>query len=148
MNETSNYFVKVFWEFFWLKVRKNANPLRFIFTFSCKHPSVLNVCITCFRTYRLSLVNDALFVRNATTEEIRHAFAMPAPTPSSSPVSTHTPTQQEMISAFSQKSQMDLEWSQKWVEILMEMTLTVKCYHEVTCLCVYWTLKAYCPLGM
>ncbi|XP_053091706.1 nuclear RNA export factor 1 isoform X3 [Pangasianodon hypophthalmus] len=64
----------------------------------------------------LCLVNDALFMRNATTEEIRRAFATPAPTPSSSPVSTHSPTQQEMISTFSQKSQMNLEWSQKWLQ--------------------------------
>ncbi|XP_058252155.1 nuclear RNA export factor 1 isoform X2 [Hemibagrus wyckioides] len=65
----------------------------------------------------LCLVNDALFVRNATTEEIRRAFATPAPTPSSSPVSTHSPTQQqEMISNFSQKFQMNLEWSQKWLQ--------------------------------
>ncbi|XP_060783912.1 nuclear RNA export factor 1 isoform X2 [Neoarius graeffei] len=64
----------------------------------------------------LCLVNDALFVRNATTEEIRRAFATPAPTPSSSPVSTHSPSQQEMISTFSQKSQMNHEWSQKWLQ--------------------------------
>ncbi|XP_009885197.1 PREDICTED: nuclear RNA export factor 1-like, partial [Charadrius vociferus] len=36
----------------------------------------------------LCIVNDELFVRNATTEEIRKAFLMPAPTPSSSPVPT------------------------------------------------------------
>ncbi|XP_060741295.1 nuclear RNA export factor 1 isoform X1 [Tachysurus vachellii] len=65
----------------------------------------------------LCLVNDALFVRNATTEEMRHAFVTPAPTPSSSPVSTHSPTQQqEMISTFSQKFQMNHEWTQKWLQ--------------------------------
>uniref|UniRef100_A0AAR2JYJ1 NTF2 domain-containing protein n=1 Tax=Pygocentrus nattereri TaxID=42514 RepID=A0AAR2JYJ1_PYGNA len=61
----------------------------------------------------LCLVNDELFVRNATTEEIRRAFAAPAPTPSSSPVPTLSASQLEMLSAFSQKSEMNLEWSQK-----------------------------------
>uniref|UniRef100_A0A8B9KQJ0 Zgc:153681 n=1 Tax=Astyanax mexicanus TaxID=7994 RepID=A0A8B9KQJ0_ASTMX len=62
---------------------------------------------------RLCLVNDELFVRFANTEEIRRAFVAPAPTPSSSPVPTLSAPQQEMLSAFSQKSEMNLEWSQK-----------------------------------
>uniref|UniRef100_A0A674ADP5 Nuclear RNA export factor 1b n=1 Tax=Salmo trutta TaxID=8032 RepID=A0A674ADP5_SALTR len=49
----------------------------------------------------LCIVNDELFVRNATTEEIRRAFVAPAPTPSSSPVPTLSAPQQEMLSAFS-----------------------------------------------
>uniref|UniRef100_A0A8B9KQQ7 Zgc:153681 n=1 Tax=Astyanax mexicanus TaxID=7994 RepID=A0A8B9KQQ7_ASTMX len=61
----------------------------------------------------LCLVNDELFVRFANTEEIRRAFVAPAPTPSSSPVPTLSAPQQEMLSAFSQKSEMNLEWSQK-----------------------------------
>uniref|UniRef100_A0A8C7FMR5 Nuclear RNA export factor 1a n=1 Tax=Oncorhynchus kisutch TaxID=8019 RepID=A0A8C7FMR5_ONCKI len=61
----------------------------------------------------LCIVNDELFVRIATTEEIQHAFAATAPTPSSSPVPTLTAPQQEMLSAFSLKSGMNLEWSQK-----------------------------------
>uniref|UniRef100_A0A4W5KWJ3 Nuclear RNA export factor 1a n=1 Tax=Hucho hucho TaxID=62062 RepID=A0A4W5KWJ3_9TELE len=61
----------------------------------------------------LCVVNDELFVRIATTEEIQHAFAASAPTPSSSPVPTLTAPQQEMLSAFSLKSGMNLEWSQK-----------------------------------
>uniref|UniRef100_A0A8C8HPT8 NTF2 domain-containing protein n=1 Tax=Oncorhynchus tshawytscha TaxID=74940 RepID=A0A8C8HPT8_ONCTS len=52
----------------------------------------------------LCIVNDELFVRNATTEEIRRAFVAPAPTPSSSPVPTLSAPQQEMLSAFSLKS--------------------------------------------
>uniref|UniRef100_A0A3B3ZN29 Nuclear RNA export factor 1 n=1 Tax=Periophthalmus magnuspinnatus TaxID=409849 RepID=A0A3B3ZN29_9GOBI len=60
----------------------------------------------------LCIVNDHLFVRMATTEEIRKAFVAPAPTPSSSPVPTLTAPQQEMLTAFSQKSGMNLEWSQ------------------------------------
>ncbi|XP_043077363.1 nuclear RNA export factor 1 isoform X1 [Puntigrus tetrazona] len=64
----------------------------------------------------LCIVNDELFVRNATTEEIRRAFVAPAPTPSSSPVPTLSAPQQEMLSAFSQKSGMNLEWSQKCLQ--------------------------------
>lgn len=62
----------------------------------------------------MCIVNDEMFVRNATTEEIRRAFVAPAPTPSSSPVPTLSATQQEMLSAFSQQSGMNLEWSQKY----------------------------------
>lgn len=54
-------------------------------------------------------------MRNASPEEIQRAFAMPAPTPSSSPVPTLSPEQQEMLQAFSTQSGMNLEWSQKWV---------------------------------
>ncbi|XP_036380703.1 nuclear RNA export factor 1-like [Megalops cyprinoides] len=64
----------------------------------------------------LCIVNDELFVRNATTEEIRSAFAAPAPTPSSSPVPTLSAPQQEMLSAFSLMSGMNLEWSQKCLQ--------------------------------
>ncbi|XP_071024164.1 nuclear RNA export factor 1-like [Oncorhynchus clarkii lewisi] len=64
----------------------------------------------------LCIVNDELFVRNATTEEIRRAFVAPAPTPSSSPVPTISAPQQEMLSAFSLKSGMNLEWSQKCLQ--------------------------------
>ncbi|XP_076972045.1 nuclear RNA export factor 1 isoform X2 [Tamandua tetradactyla] len=60
----------------------------------------------------LCIVNDELFVRNASPEEIQRAFAMPAPTPSSSPVPTLSPEQQEMLQAFSTQSGMNLEWSQ------------------------------------
>nr|XP_001923961.1 nuclear RNA export factor 1 [Danio rerio] len=64
----------------------------------------------------LCIVNDELFVRNATTEEIRRAFVAPAPTPSSSPVPTLSAHQQEMLAAFSLKSGMNLEWSQKCLQ--------------------------------
>nr|XP_049600100.1 nuclear RNA export factor 1 isoform X3 [Syngnathus scovelli] len=64
----------------------------------------------------LCIVNDQLFIRMATTEEIRKAFVAPAPTPSSSPVPTLTAHQQEMLTAFSQKSGMNLEWSQKCLQ--------------------------------
>uniref|UniRef100_A0A6Q2YXM6 Nuclear RNA export factor 1 n=1 Tax=Esox lucius TaxID=8010 RepID=A0A6Q2YXM6_ESOLU len=64
----------------------------------------------------LCIVNDELFVRNATTEEIRRAFVAPAPTPSSSPVPTLSAPQQEMLTNFSLKSGMNLEWSQKCLQ--------------------------------
>ncbi|XP_068181363.1 nuclear RNA export factor 1 isoform X2 [Antennarius striatus] len=64
----------------------------------------------------LGIVNDQLFIRMATTEEIRRAFVAPAPTPSSSPVPTLTAPQQEMLAAFSQMSGMNLEWSQKCLQ--------------------------------
>uniref|UniRef100_A0A4W6EYK0 Nuclear RNA export factor 1a n=1 Tax=Lates calcarifer TaxID=8187 RepID=A0A4W6EYK0_LATCA len=64
----------------------------------------------------LCIVNDQLFIRMATTEEIRRAFVAPAPTPSSSPVPVLTAQQQEMLTAFSQKSGMNLEWSQKCLQ--------------------------------
>ncbi|XP_062051960.1 nuclear RNA export factor 1 isoform X1 [Lepus europaeus] len=64
----------------------------------------------------LCIVNDELFVRNASAEEIQRAFAMPAPTPSSSPVPTLSPEQQEMLQAFSTQSGMNLEWSQKCLQ--------------------------------
>ncbi|RMB90479.1 hypothetical protein DUI87_33080 [Hirundo rustica rustica] len=61
----------------------------------------------------LCIVNDELFVRGASAEELRKAFALPAPTPSSSPVPTLTAEQQEMLAAFAMQSGMNLEWSQK-----------------------------------
>ncbi|EHB02104.1 Nuclear RNA export factor 1 [Heterocephalus glaber] len=64
----------------------------------------------------LCIVNDELFVRNASPEEIQRAFAMPAPTPSSSPVPTLSPEQQEMLQTFSTQSGMNLEWSQKCLQ--------------------------------
>lgn len=67
-------------------------------------------------TSGLCIVNDELFVRNASPDEIQRAFAMPAPTPSSSPVPTLSPEQQEMLQAFSARSGMNLEWSQKCLQ--------------------------------
>ncbi|XP_055987629.1 nuclear RNA export factor 1 [Sorex fumeus] len=64
----------------------------------------------------LCIVNDELFVRNASPDESQRAFAMPAPTPSSSPVPTLSPEQQEMLQAFSTQSGMNLEWSQKCLQ--------------------------------
>ncbi|XP_058016114.1 nuclear RNA export factor 1 isoform X1 [Ahaetulla prasina] len=75
----------------------------------------------------LSIVNDQIFIRKANNTEIRKAFIMPAPTPSSSPVPTPsaepmpssipgpilTVEQQEMLQNFSLQSGMNMEWSQK-----------------------------------
>uniref|UniRef100_A0A8C1SX68 Zgc:153681 n=1 Tax=Cyprinus carpio TaxID=7962 RepID=A0A8C1SX68_CYPCA len=67
------------------------------------------------RNSGLCIVNDELFVRNATSEEMRCAFAAPAP--SNSPVlPTLMASQQEMLSAFSKMSEMNLEWSQKCLQ--------------------------------
>uniref|UniRef100_A0A8C5QL10 Nuclear RNA export factor 1 n=1 Tax=Leptobrachium leishanense TaxID=445787 RepID=A0A8C5QL10_9ANUR len=62
------------------------------------------------------LVNDGIFIRNATTEEIRKAFATPAPTPSSSPVPVMASVPQDMVQAFIQLSGMNAEWSQKCLQ--------------------------------
>lgn len=64
----------------------------------------------------LCIVNDELFVRNASPDEIQRAFAMPAPMPSSSAVPTLSPECQEMLKAFSTQSGMNLEWSQKCLQ--------------------------------
>ncbi|KAG8437936.1 hypothetical protein GDO86_008575 [Hymenochirus boettgeri] len=64
----------------------------------------------------LLLVNDEQFIRNASTEEVRKAFATPAPTPSSSPVPVLAPLPHEMVQAFIQLSGMNAEWSQKCLE--------------------------------
>ncbi|XP_063294955.1 nuclear RNA export factor 1 [Pelobates fuscus] len=64
----------------------------------------------------LLLVNDEQFIRNATTEEIRKAFATPAPTPSSSPVPALASGPQDMIQAFVLFSGMNAEWSHKCLQ--------------------------------
>uniref|UniRef100_A0A8C5GZI7 Nuclear RNA export factor 1-like n=1 Tax=Gouania willdenowi TaxID=441366 RepID=A0A8C5GZI7_GOUWI len=64
----------------------------------------------------LCIINDQLFIRMATTEQISRAFVAPAPPPSSSPVPTLTAPQQEMLSTFSLKSGMNLEWSLKCLQ--------------------------------
>ncbi|XP_051513503.1 nuclear RNA export factor 1-like [Myxocyprinus asiaticus] len=64
----------------------------------------------------LCIVNDELFVRNTTRDEIHRAFAAPAQTPSSSSVPTLNAAQQEMLSAFASNSQMNLEWSKKCLQ--------------------------------
>ncbi|XP_070113007.1 nuclear RNA export factor 2-like [Equus caballus] len=64
----------------------------------------------------LCIVNDQLFVRDATPNETQRAFFMPDPTPTSSSVPTVSQEQQEMVQAFSTQSGMNLEWSQKCLQ--------------------------------
>ncbi|XP_036408143.1 nuclear RNA export factor 1-like [Megalops cyprinoides] len=61
----------------------------------------------------LCIVKDELCVKNATEEKIRGAMAPPH---SSGPVCTVSAFQQEMLSAFSLQSGMNLEWSKKCLE--------------------------------
>ncbi|MBN3308598.1 NXF1 factor, partial [Amia calva] len=63
----------------------------------------------------LCIVNDELFVQNVKPEMIRRAFATLAPLPPSSSVPRLTAKQQKMLSIFSTRSRMNLEWSQKYV---------------------------------
>ncbi|MBN3302599.1 NXF1 factor, partial [Amia calva] len=64
----------------------------------------------------LCIVNDELFVQNAKPEMIRRAFATLAPLPPSSSVPRLTAKQQKMLSIFSTRSCMNLEWSQKCLQ--------------------------------
>ncbi|MBN3301952.1 NXF1 factor, partial [Amia calva] len=64
----------------------------------------------------LCIVNDELFVQNAKPEMIRRAFATLAPLPPSSSVPRLTAKQQKMLSIFSTRSRMNLEWSQKCLQ--------------------------------
>uniref|UniRef100_A0A8C1SF72 Zgc:153681 n=1 Tax=Cyprinus carpio TaxID=7962 RepID=A0A8C1SF72_CYPCA len=77
--------------------------------------TLIGACLLLFVAFcSLCIVNDELFVRNTTSEEIRCAFAAPAAAPSiSSVLPTLTASQQEVLSTFSQNSEMNLEWSQK-----------------------------------
>ncbi|KAF0875948.1 NXF2 factor, partial [Crocuta crocuta] len=61
----------------------------------------------------ICIVNDELFVRDATPSETQSAFSIQVPTPISSSMSTLSQEQQEMVQSFSTQSGMKLEWSQK-----------------------------------
>ncbi|ELV10140.1 Nuclear RNA export factor 2 [Tupaia chinensis] len=64
----------------------------------------------------LCIVNDELFVRNASSKETQSAFSIQVPTPCSSSVPSLSQEQQEMVQAFSTQSGMNLEWSQKCLQ--------------------------------
>ncbi|XP_059014356.1 nuclear RNA export factor 2-like [Mustela lutreola] len=64
----------------------------------------------------LCIVNDELFVRDATPSETWNAFSYRDPTPTSSSMPTVSQEQQEMVHAFSTQSGMKLEWSQKCLQ--------------------------------
>ncbi|XP_046528803.1 nuclear RNA export factor 3 [Equus quagga] len=61
----------------------------------------------------LCILNDQLFVRDATPKETHSGLFIPVPTPASSSVPTLSQEQQEMVQAFSTQSGMNLQWSQK-----------------------------------
>ncbi|XP_037591380.1 nuclear RNA export factor 2-like [Cebus imitator] len=64
----------------------------------------------------LCIVNDELFVRDASPQETQSAFSIPVSTPSSSSEPSLSREQQEMVQAFSAQSGMKLEWSQKCLQ--------------------------------
>ncbi|XP_032331971.1 nuclear RNA export factor 2 [Camelus ferus] len=64
----------------------------------------------------LCIVNDELFVRDASPSEPQSAFSIPVPTLTSSSVHTGSREQQEMVQAFSTQSGMKLEWAQKCLQ--------------------------------
>ncbi|XP_058392399.1 nuclear RNA export factor 2-like [Diceros bicornis minor] len=64
----------------------------------------------------LCIVNDQLFVRNATLNERQSGVFIPVPTPTSSSVPCLSQEHQEMVKAFSTQSGMNLQWSQKCLQ--------------------------------
>lgn len=64
----------------------------------------------------LLLVNDELFIRNATADEMRKAFATADPIPSSSPVPALTHVPHDMVQAFILFSGMNSDWSTKCLQ--------------------------------
>uniref|UniRef100_A0A8C5DBQ8 TAP-C domain-containing protein n=1 Tax=Gouania willdenowi TaxID=441366 RepID=A0A8C5DBQ8_GOUWI len=88
-------------------LKLNGNDLPPPIGFDVETPTTIPSCKgSCFgsdfitvpaRNCGLCIVNDQLFNRKATTEQIRSTFVAPAPTPSSSPVPTLTTPQQEML---------------------------------------------------
>ncbi|XP_004685952.1 PREDICTED: nuclear RNA export factor 2-like [Condylura cristata] len=75
-----------------------------------------NFIATPGRDSNLCIVNDELFVRNATPYEAQNAFSNPLPVPISSFVPVLSQEQQQMVQAFSSQSGMNLEWSQKCLQ--------------------------------
>ncbi|KAB0372410.1 hypothetical protein FD755_016202, partial [Muntiacus reevesi] len=61
----------------------------------------------------LCIVNDELFVMEASPKNTQSAFSIPVPTPSTSSVTTFSKEQQQMVQAFSTQSGMNCQWSQK-----------------------------------
>ncbi|XP_029329340.1 nuclear RNA export factor 2-like isoform X2 [Mus caroli] len=68
------------------------------------------------RNSNMCIVNDQLFVRNPSSEEIHSAFVIPSPTSYSNFKLVLSQEQQRMVQAFSTQSGMKLEWSQKCLE--------------------------------
>ncbi|XP_045850606.1 nuclear RNA export factor 3 [Meles meles] len=63
--------------------------------------------------YSLCIVNDDLFVRDASPKETQSISSVPVPTPSCSSWPTLCQKQQEMGQTFSTQPGMNLQWSQK-----------------------------------
>ncbi|XP_034509412.1 nuclear RNA export factor 2-like [Ailuropoda melanoleuca] len=63
--------------------------------------------------HSLCIVNDDLFVRDASPKETPSTFSIPVPTPSCCSWPTPCQKQQEMGPTFSAQSGMNLQWSQK-----------------------------------
>ncbi|KAL6090306.1 hypothetical protein STEG23_029494, partial [Scotinomys teguina] len=68
------------------------------------------------RSSNLCIVNDQLFVRNPSPDEIQGAFVIPLPTSCSGFKFILSQEQQRMVQAFSTQSGMKLEWSLKCLE--------------------------------
>lgn len=68
------------------------------------------------RSSNLCIVNDQLFVRIPSPDEIQGAFAISSPTSGSSFKLVLSQEQQRMVQAFSIQSGMKLEWSQKCLD--------------------------------
>ncbi|XP_060993565.1 nuclear RNA export factor 2-like [Dama dama] len=64
----------------------------------------------------LCIVNDELFVMEASPKNTQSAFSIPVPTPSTSSVATFSKEQQQMVQAFSTQSGMNCQWSQKCLQ--------------------------------
>uniref|UniRef100_A0A8C0K044 Nuclear RNA export factor 3 n=2 Tax=Canis lupus dingo TaxID=286419 RepID=A0A8C0K044_CANLU len=63
--------------------------------------------------YSLCIVNDELFVRDASPKETQSTFSIPVPTHSCSSWPTLCQKQQEVVQTFSTQSGMNLQWLQK-----------------------------------
>ncbi|XP_037054950.1 nuclear RNA export factor 2-like [Peromyscus leucopus] len=68
------------------------------------------------RSSNLCIVNDQLFVRHPSPDEIQDSFAIPSSTSCSGFKFVLSQEQQRMVQAFSTQSGMKLEWSQKCLE--------------------------------
>ncbi|XP_054551614.1 nuclear RNA export factor 2-like isoform X2 [Talpa occidentalis] len=78
-----------------------------------------NFIITPGSNSSVCIVNDELFVRDATPYETQNAFSTPLPVPTAGSVPVllqQQQQQQEMVQAFSAQSGMNLQWSQKCLQ--------------------------------
>ncbi|XP_070320766.1 nuclear RNA export factor 2 isoform X2 [Odocoileus virginianus] len=64
----------------------------------------------------LCIVNDELFVMEASPKNTQSAFSIPVPIPPTSSVATFSKEQQQMVQAFSTQSGMNCQWSQKCLQ--------------------------------